>query len=37
MKENPYQEDREHMKELLLQFENLKNGRKNSFIEEECF
>ncbi len=37
MKENPYQEDKEHMKELLLQFENLKHGRKNSFIEEESF
>jgi tetratricopeptide (TPR) repeat protein len=37
MKENPYQEDREQMQELLRQFENLKSGRKNSFIEEDSF
>jgi len=37
MKENPYQEDREQMQELLRQYENLKNGRKNSFIEEDAF
>lgn len=37
MKENPYQEDREQMRELLRQYENLKNGRGHSFIEEESF
>ena len=37
MKENPYQEDREQMRELLRQYENLKNGRKNSFLEEDAF
>ncbi len=37
MKENPYQEDREQMQELLRQYENLRNGRKNSFIEEDAF
>lgn len=37
MKENPYREDREQIRELLKQFENLKNGRKNSFLEEESF
>ena len=37
MKENPYQEDREQIKELLRQFENLKNGRAHSFLEEESF
>lgn len=37
MKENPYQEDREQMRELLRQYENLKNGRSSSFIEEESF
>ena len=26
MKENPYQEDREHIKELLQQYENLRSG-----------
>jgi tetratricopeptide (TPR) repeat protein len=37
MKENPYREDREQIRELLKQYENLKNGRKNSFLEEESF
>ncbi len=37
MKENSYQEDREQMRELLRQYENLKNGRKNSFLEEDAF
>lgn len=37
MKENPYRQNREEMKELLLQYNNFKNGRKFSFIEEESF
>lgn len=38
MKENnPHREDRENIKELLQQYENLKNGRSHSFIEEESF
>lgn len=38
MKENnPYREDREELKELLKQFENLKNGRSHSFIDEDAF
>lgn len=37
MKENPYQEDKEQMRELLRQYENLKNGRGHSFIEEDAF
>ena len=37
MKDNPQREDREQLRELLRQFENLKNGRKNSFIEEDSF
>ncbi len=37
MKDNPYREDREQLKELLKQYENLKNGRNNSFIEEDSF
>lgn len=37
MKENPYQEDRELMRELLRQYENLRTGRSHSFIEEESF
>ena len=37
MKDNPYREDREQLRELLNQYENLKNGRHNSFLEEEAF
>ncbi len=38
MKENnPHREDREQLRELLKQFENLKNGRGHSFIEEDAF
>lgn len=37
MKEYPYREDRESLKELLQQFENLKNGRSHSFLDEESF
>ena len=37
MKEQPYPEEREELKELLQQFENLKTGRSHSFIEEESF
>lgn len=37
MKENPYDEDREHIRELLKQYESLKTGRKPAFIEEEAF
>lgn len=38
MKENnPYREDREQLRELIRQFENLKNGRSHSFLEEDAF
>lgn len=37
VKENPYQEDREQMQELIRQYENLKSGRSHSFIDEESF
>jgi len=37
MKENPYQEDRELLRELLQQYDNLKNGRSHSFIDEDQF
>ncbi len=37
MKDNPYQEDREPIEELLRQFEDLRQGRSHSFIEEESF
>lgn len=37
MKDNPYHEDREQLRELLKQYDNLKNGRNHSFLEEEAF
>jgi tetratricopeptide (TPR) repeat protein len=37
MKENPYRENREEIRELLKRYENLKNGRQHSFIEEDSF
>ncbi len=37
MKQNPFRQDREEIRELLRLFENLKNGRSQSFLEEEAF
>lgn len=37
MRDNPYREDREALKELLQQYQNLKLGRQHSFLEEEAF
>lgn len=38
MKENnPYREDREQLRELLNLYENFKNGKSHSFIEEDAF
>lgn len=37
MGENSYREDREELRELLRQYENLRTGRKHSFLEEEAF
>ena len=37
MKENPYRQEREEMKELLTQYNNFKSGKKFNFIEEESF
>lgn len=37
MRENPFSEDREELDELLKQYENLKNGRSHSFLEEDAF
>lgn len=37
MKDNPYREDRDQIQELLKKYDNLKNGRSHSFIEEESF
>ena len=37
MGDNSYREDRDEIKELLQQFENLRIGRQHSFLEEEAF
>ncbi len=37
MKENPYREDWDDLKELLRQYDDLKNGRKQIFLDEEDF
>ncbi|MEO6289437.1 MAG: hypothetical protein ABIO76_05930, partial [Ginsengibacter sp.] len=37
MKENPYRRDKEEIKELLIQYNNFRTGKKFSFIEEDAF
>jgi len=37
MKENPHHPDKEQIRELLKQYDNLKTGRSHSFIEEDAF
>ncbi len=37
MKDNSYHEDKEEMKELLRQFDNLRAGKQHSFLEEDAF
>jgi tetratricopeptide (TPR) repeat protein len=37
MKENPQHQDREQIKELLRQYESLKQGQSHYFLEEESF
>lgn len=37
MSKYPYRKDREELKELLQQYDNLKAGRSHSFIEEDSF
>jgi tetratricopeptide (TPR) repeat protein len=37
MKDYPYREDGEPLQELLKQYDNLKNGRSYSFLDEESF
>ena len=37
MSKYPYRQDREEIKALLQQFDNLKAGQSNSFIEEDSF
>lgn len=37
MSKYPYRQDREEIKALLQQFDNLKTGKTNSFLEEDSF
>src|SRR5215467_383001 len=37
MKENPYHQEHEDLKELLKQYQNLRNGHSHSFLDEESF
>lgn len=37
MSENPSRQDKEELRELLRQFQNLKSGRSHSFLDEESF
>lgn len=37
MSKYPYRQDRDELRELLLQFDNLKAGKGNSYIEEDSF
>lgn len=37
MKDNPYRHDREELKELLRQYENLRSGFGSSYLDEESF
>ena len=37
MSNYPYRQDREELKELLLQYHNLKTGISHSFIDEDAF
>ncbi len=37
MKDNPYRQDSENLKELLVQYQHLKAGRSSRFLDEESF
>jgi tetratricopeptide (TPR) repeat protein len=37
MRENPYHPDKDEIRELLKQYQNLKSGRSHSFLDEESF
>jgi tetratricopeptide (TPR) repeat protein len=37
MRDHSFRQDREELKELLRQYENMKAGRRHSFLEEESF
>lgn len=37
MSQNPYREDKEELKELIIQYQHLKQGRSHPFLEEDAF
>ena len=37
MQDNPYRNEKNEMRDLLKQFENLRSGQRHSFLEEEAF
>lgn len=37
MRDNPFGEDKDEIRELIRQFQNLKSGRATSFLEEDAF
>jgi tetratricopeptide (TPR) repeat protein len=37
MRENPYREDRDELRELLQQYQNLKHGKSHPYLEEDAF
>ncbi len=37
MKDNPFRQDKEELRELVRQFQNLKAGRSHTFLDEEAF
>lgn len=37
MRENPYRQDKDEIKELLNQYQNLKSGQRHSYLDEESF
>jgi tetratricopeptide (TPR) repeat protein len=37
MRDNPYREDKEEIRELVKQFQNLKAGKSHSFLDEDSF
>jgi len=37
MSQNPYREDKEELRELIIQYQHLKHGRSHPFLEEDAF
>ena len=37
MSQNPYREDKEELRELIIQYQHLKHGRSHPFLDEDAF